>query len=793
MRNNKKIFLTDLQEFFTKVQKKIAYKTTCGKGNSMDQSWKTWILILSYFSPCVQPQPCHPPRQVPRATFIGPYHSPSGYQAHYYCDTGLIPDDAKASHVFCEERILSSRSHERSSVTCCQTSGNFSCVEPSFGCGNPALITNGGFSAHLFLSFASNGAFMPDIEIEYFCTYGFKLDAPAGHTSTCLQGNRWSLNRSSSDFPRCQPDDCGEPPAALNATIIVTSTTENSVARYVCDPGLFTNDVTATTCRRSGYFTLFWDLKVVPTCSVPETGCGNPPKALAGPAVGKVGSYLKGETVTYTCKNVLGSYEAGNNTCEGNNVWRKSDESKGLARCYFYSLAPGQVPARFILYGPVEELFYYPHHSFDSTTTSILADVIYDRSNDTSNERTSTNKPNVTSRISTVCGFPGICVGTIRDIYINCFNQTLLSCQQCGVGRAIVFLILMVIFGLMIFVGNALVICVGYRRWKRRNATKLDICKTSLAVADILTGVQILVVMVYNFSWSMNLTPIELDQQQLVLQGSAQAYVGGILLLFSLTSSLYHLLYIGGERVYAITKPLKYRWHGKSATYYGLSLVWIFSVVTASVFAWFPGKFIFTYMTTTFLFYPALHEDPHHHDYTVAIVMMVLFYLIPFLCLTATCVFTVGFIHRGVKKTSWDNLANTTLLNSKRKQLRSILKTITLMQIGFTATLIPIVVVVSLFYSGHLDCNSLSQPYLVGFYLSMANSLVNVIIYSVREKDFRRDIVNIFRPGYSRGGASKASNSTTNKKDKSLFASQISAKHTAQTTVSLPTSKTAML
>ncbi|XP_076818107.1 uncharacterized protein LOC143463502 [Clavelina lepadiformis] len=666
---------------------------------------------------------------------------------------------------------------------CCQAPGNFSCMEPSFGCGNPPLLVNGGFSADVGVVTQPNEPFPLDTQIEYFCIDGFKLDDPDGFTSTCLQDNRWSLIQSSPEFPRCQSDDCGSLPEAKNSVIIATSTTEGSVANYVCDPGYFTNDVTETTCRRSGYFTLFWDLEVIPICSLAVTGCGNPPRLKGGVAVGKRGTYIEGDIAWYMCpgeQTFDPMVEVGKTTCLDNNLWSVI-ETGPCADHYDPGLT---VSARFVFFGPREDLSYFPNHvahtneivenglEFPTVENVLMFPVAINTAPPTKLSTVNASSAQLTrakiteaqvasaeesgldvsgtpligAKISSVCGFPGICVGTIRDIYINCFNQTLLSCQQCGVGRAIVFLILMVIFGLMIFVGNALVICVGYRRWKRRNATKLDICKTSLAAADTLTGVQILVVLVYNFSWSMNLTPIELDQQQLLLQGSAQAYVGGILLLFSLTSSLYHLLYMGGERIYAITKPLQYKWQSNTSLYAGLVLVWIVSIITATIFAWFPGKFIFTYMTTTFLFYPALHEDPQHHDYTVAIALMALFYILPFLCLSASCVFAGVFIFHSWRNEPLVGKENSKISDSKRKQRVSILKTISLMQIGFTITLFPIVVVAGLFYSGHLDCNSIGQPNMAAFYVSMSNSLVNFVIYSAREKNFRQDSIDIFRP-----------------------------------------------
>ena len=75
----------------------------------------------------------------------------------------------------------------------------------SAGCGNPPLLVNGGFSADVGVVTQPNEPFPLDTQIEYFCIDGFKLDDPDGFTSTCLQDNRWSLNQSSPEFPRCQP------------------------------------------------------------------------------------------------------------------------------------------------------------------------------------------------------------------------------------------------------------------------------------------------------------------------------------------------------------------------------------------------------------------------------------------------------------------------------------------------------------------------------------------------------------------------------------------------------------
>jgi len=66
------------------------------------------------------------------------------------------------------------------------------------------------------------------------------------------------------------------------------------------------------------------------------------------------------------------------------------------------------------------------------------------------------------------------------------------------------------------------------------------------------------------------------------LRGSAGATVGGILLILTLTSSLYHLAFMSGQRFYAIKWPIKYRQHGHEKINVGLTFIWMLSVLSAS-------------------------------------------------------------------------------------------------------------------------------------------------------------------------------------------------------------------
>ena len=92
---------------------------------------------------------------------------------------------------------------------------------------------------------------------------------------------------------------------------------------------------------------------------------------------------------------------------------------------------------------------------------------------------------NLTTEQNRICGLPGFCS---KSAYDTCYNTTLRNCSECGWAASLAFIIFVVCLGLTIFVGNSLILTVGYKRRKKGKESKLDICKNSLALADILTG-----------------------------------------------------------------------------------------------------------------------------------------------------------------------------------------------------------------------------------------------------------------------------------------------------------------
>lgn len=89
------------------------------------------------------------------------------------------------------------------------------------------------------------------------------------------------------------------------------------------------------------------------------------------------------------------------------------------------------------------------------------------------------------SVIIPTCGQPGFCT---KDFFANCLHTPLNDCKFCNRGLAGLLMFFIVLIGILICFGNILIILVEYRRGKRKKTEKINLCKSSLAVADLLTG-----------------------------------------------------------------------------------------------------------------------------------------------------------------------------------------------------------------------------------------------------------------------------------------------------------------
>ncbi|CAK8686654.1 unnamed protein product [Clavelina lepadiformis] len=292
--------------------------------------WRRDLFVCVWFT-LTQAQDCKFPPPVKNAN-IFPTSTKDGAQADYFCDPGFYTFDLTSIICFQGEwRNSILRSQTWLIVPLSEVEGKLflpTCTKPiagevhtqnkwfyniviesylkskscklkstsiRSGCGNPPLLTNG---AHVAEN-PPNFKHVLGAKITYVCVDGFYLNAPEGAENICLGGNRWSLNQTASEsFPICEPV-CKHPPKARNATVRVFPTTEQSIAQYVCDEGLSTNDITTFTCSRDGIIAS-WNITQVPECNVSETGCGNPPFIKHGYAE-QSPPFNEGDVVTYRC------------------------------------------------------------------------------------------------------------------------------------------------------------------------------------------------------------------------------------------------------------------------------------------------------------------------------------------------------------------------------------------------------------------------------------------------------------------------------------------------------------
>ena len=94
------------------------------------------------------------------------------------------------------------------------------------------------------------------------------------------------------------------------------------------------------------------------------------------------------------------------------------------------------------------------------------------------------SSPDINSSVR-LCGNVPFCE---PRAFVSCKDIPIKSCKECSLVKGSFFLFLLIFLGISIFIGNLLIIAVGYLRYKKRKINKLDILKVSLAIADLLTG-----------------------------------------------------------------------------------------------------------------------------------------------------------------------------------------------------------------------------------------------------------------------------------------------------------------
>ena len=85
----------------------------------------------------------------------------------------------------------------------------------------------------------------------------------------------------------------------------------------------------------------------------------------------------------------------------------------------------------------------------------------------------------------TLCGNLPFCEPSANS---HCLNTSITNCDQCSMPKGGVFAFFLIVLGLCIVVGNTIILAVGCLRYRKKILDKFDIAKSSLAVADMITG-----------------------------------------------------------------------------------------------------------------------------------------------------------------------------------------------------------------------------------------------------------------------------------------------------------------
>ena len=85
-----------------------------------------------------------------------------------------------------------------------------------------------------------------------------------------------------------------------------------------------------------------------------------------------------------------------------------------------------------------------------------------------------------------VCNIaPGNCK---ESAYHDCYDIIMEDCPECSETATAFFVLLVLLLGLAILGGNTLILVVYFYMKRKREGTKEDIYRASLAVADLIAG-----------------------------------------------------------------------------------------------------------------------------------------------------------------------------------------------------------------------------------------------------------------------------------------------------------------
>jgi len=98
-------------------------------------------------------------------------------------------------------------------------------------------------------------------------------------------------------------------------------------------------------------------------------------------------------------------------------------------------------------------------------------------------------------------------------------------------------------------------------------------------------GIQLVTVFLYNFIRTLTSTARDNHASYFNFLGSREAAIGGVFLLLTFTSSLYNLIYLAGQMLYAFVKPIQYKIQQKRTISRVLAAIWLLALASSTIFS----------------------------------------------------------------------------------------------------------------------------------------------------------------------------------------------------------------
>ncbi|CAK8694103.1 unnamed protein product [Clavelina lepadiformis] len=304
-----------------------------------------------------------------------------------------------------------------------------------------------------------------------------------------------------------------------------------------------------------------------------------------------------------------------------------------------------------------------------------------------------------------------------------CADIPLNKCSTCSQFSFWLFFTLIFLLASWILFVNSFVI-VYVINGKRGRRTSLEYLKGSLAVTDLLTGVMLVCGTLPNIVWTTKLTSREVYFKTRKAADTPVAVIAASCFMLLLTSTLYHLLLMSYNRFAAIfwpspqTKPKNL---GKK-----LLVLWIFAILAASYPAWFPGSFHFYYIYYTFIYLPNISIRSRYQLYQAFGLFTIM--AVPYLIMTSFTIATAILIRRANRNAREQLSESIRVRNQIIQREKAAYKTLAIMELGFTLTLLPSLIVLALAYTK----NGHPIAFLFMTYCALCNRSVESVIYRVQ-------------------------------------------------------------